>query len=173
MKSLTTPWPGCGSRRTATPRWGGIRFMTAETEASASSTEAEVRAWPFLPFYSISVWNFNLLLHLTVKIHILELSHLFTCWLVFVLTILPMYFYNLLSFSPQVCWKRTISSGTLRPACSSAPTAIQYSARTAFSTASLQVGFQTQLSEHITSQSRIVHIILYPNGEYPNCQNVV
>lgn len=42
MKSLTTPWQECGSRRTATLPCGGIRSMTAETAASAYSTGEEV-----------------------------------------------------------------------------------------------------------------------------------
>lgn len=60
-------------------------------------------------------------------------------------------------YSPQVCWKRTTSSGTLRPACWSAPTAIQYSARTAFSTALLQVSFQP----HTSTRNISVHISLW------------
>lgn len=42
MRSLTMPWQECGSRRTATPLFGGIRSMMGETAASVYSTEEEV-----------------------------------------------------------------------------------------------------------------------------------
>lgn len=42
MRSLTMLWQECGSRRTATPPYGGIRSMMGETVASVYSTEEEV-----------------------------------------------------------------------------------------------------------------------------------
>lgn len=43
MRSLTTPWLECGSRRTAIPPCGGIRSTTAGTEASVYLMGAEVK----------------------------------------------------------------------------------------------------------------------------------
>lgn len=42
MRSLTTPWPGFGSRPTATPRSAETRSTTGGTEESVYSTEDEV-----------------------------------------------------------------------------------------------------------------------------------
>lgn len=63
MKFLTTPWQGCGSRRTAIPRCDEIRFTTAETAASASSMEAEVPQHRYIFFFGLS----------ETEIHVLEL----------------------------------------------------------------------------------------------------
>ncbi len=100
MRSLTTPWPGFGSKPTATPRSAETRSTTGGTEESVYSTEDEVMLLCSFNLFCSSV-------HVSFTMRVLML---------------------------QGCWRRTISSGTLRPESSSALTVTLCCARTGYST---------------------------------------